>query len=97
VLGRPVFINAGRGKSQVEADIVSAIRDGTLGGASLDVFEVEPLGPEHPLWQLENVFITPHDAAVSEENALFRHVETQIDRFERGEPLQFVVDRAVGY
>jgi len=96
-LGRPVFINAGRGKSQVEADIVSAIRDGTLGGASLDVFEVEPLSADSPLWELENVFITPHDAAVSEENALFRHVETQIARFERGEPLQFVIDRAVGY
>ncbi|ULR43976.1 glyoxylate/hydroxypyruvate reductase A [Rhizobium sp. K102] len=96
-LGRPVFINAGRGRSQVEADIVSAIRDGILGGASLDVFEVEPLASDNPLWELENVFITPHDAAVSEENALFRHVETQIARFERGEPLEFVVDRAAGY
>ncbi|MBY5836090.1 glyoxylate/hydroxypyruvate reductase A [Rhizobium leguminosarum] len=96
-LGKPVFINAGRGKSQVEADIVSAIRDGTLGGASLDVFEAEPLASDHPLWDLRNVFITPHDAAVSEENALFQHVETQIARFERGEPLQFVVDRAAGY
>ncbi|ANL32346.1 2-hydroxyacid dehydrogenase [Rhizobium phaseoli] len=96
-LGRPVFINAGRGRSQIEADIVSAIRDGILGGASLDVFEVEPLASDNPLWASENVFITPHDAAVSEENALFRHVETQIARFERGEPLQFVVDRAAGY
>jgi glyoxylate/hydroxypyruvate reductase A len=49
------------------------------------------------LWDLQNVFLTPHDAAVSEENALFRHVETQIARFERGEPLQFMVDRAAGY
>ena len=96
-LGQAVFINAGRGKSQVEADIVSAIRDGTLGGASLDVFEAEPLASDSPLWDLQNVFLTPHDAAVSEENALFRHVETQIARFERGEPLQFVVDRAAGY
>ncbi|WP_064693367.1 2-hydroxyacid dehydrogenase [Rhizobium aegyptiacum] len=96
-LGQPVFINAGRGKSQNEADIVTAIREGILGGASLDVFEVEPLAADSPLWELENVFITPHDAAVSEENALFRHVETQLARFERGEPLQFVIDRAVGY
>jgi glyoxylate/hydroxypyruvate reductase A len=43
------------------------------------------------------VFITPHDAAASEENALFRHVETQIARFERGESLQYVVDRSLGY
>ncbi|MDF0695767.1 glyoxylate/hydroxypyruvate reductase A [Rhizobium sp. MC63] len=96
-LGRPVFINAGRGRSQVEADIVSAVRSRILGGASLDVFEAEPLASDNPLWALENVFITPHDAAVSEENALFRHVETQIARFERGEPLQFVIDRTAGY
>jgi glyoxylate/hydroxypyruvate reductase A len=96
-LGKPVFINAGRGKSQVEADIVSSIEGGVLGGASLDVFAVEPLPAESPLWALENVFLTPHDAAVSEENALFRHVEEQIARFERGEPLQFVIDRAAGY
>ncbi|KQV84311.1 glyoxylate/hydroxypyruvate reductase A [Rhizobium sp. Root1220] len=96
-LGKPVFINAGRGRSQVQPDIVSAIESGMLGGASLDVFEVEPLPAEDPLWSLENVFITPHDAAVSEESALFRHVDTQISRFERGEALQFVVDRQAGY
>jgi glyoxylate/hydroxypyruvate reductase A len=96
-LGRPVFLNAGRGKSQVEADIVTAVERGVLGGASLDVFEVEPLPENSPLWALENVFITPHDAAASEENALFRHVETQIARFERGESLQYVVDRSLGY
>jgi glyoxylate/hydroxypyruvate reductase A len=96
-LGRPVFLNAGRGKSQVEADIVTAVERGVLGGASLDVFEVEPLPENSPLWALVNVFITPHDAAASEENALFRHVETQIARFERGESLQYVVDRSLGY
>jgi len=96
-LGQPVFINAGRGKSQVQADIVAAIEGGVLGGASLDVFEVEPLPADDPLWAHENVIITPHDAAVSEENALMRHVEEQIARFERGEPLQFLVDRKRGY
>jgi glyoxylate/hydroxypyruvate reductase A len=96
-LGGPVFVNAGRGRSQVEADIVSAIESGVLVGASLDVFEVEPLPAQSPLWALQNVFLTPHDAAVSEEKALFRHVETQIARFERGEPLEFLIDRAAGY
>lgn len=96
-LGKPVFINAGRGKSQVQRDIVAAIESGVLGGASLDVFETEPLPADDPLWGLENVFITPHDAAISEETALFRHVETQIARYERGERLEFVVDRNAGY
>ncbi|PST23111.1 glyoxylate/hydroxypyruvate reductase A [Rhizobium sp. JAB6] len=96
-LGKPVFINAGRGKSQVAADIASAVRNGILGGASLDVFAVEPLAADDPLWDLENVIITPHDSAVSEEKALMRHVEEQIARFERGEPLQHLVDRSRGY
>ncbi|MFP3803240.1 NAD(P)-dependent oxidoreductase, partial [Paraburkholderia sp. SIMBA_027] len=77
--------------------IVAAIEGGILGGASLDVFEVEPLPADDPLWGLDSVFITPHDAAISEENALFRHVEQQIARFEKGEPLQFLVNRGAGY
>ncbi|MFS8048283.1 2-hydroxyacid dehydrogenase [Rhizobium sp. BR 314] len=96
-LGKPVFINAGRGKSQVAADIALAIETGILGGASLDVFAVEPLAADDPLWGLDNVIITPHDSAVSDERALMRHVEEQIARFERGEPLQHLVDRSLGY
>ncbi len=96
-LGKPVFINAGRGGSQVEADIVAALETGVLGAASLDVFEKEPLSPESPLWNMANVVITPHAAAASDVGALFRHVERQIDRFEKGEPLEHVVDRSSGY
>lgn len=96
-LGRPVFINAGRGGSQVEADIVAALEKGILGAASLDVFEQEPLSPESRLWGFDNVVITPHAAAASDVAALFRHVERQISRFESGEPLENVVDRAAGY
>ncbi|MBC7311138.1 MAG: glyoxylate/hydroxypyruvate reductase A [Rhizobium sp.] len=96
-LGKPVFINAGRGGSQVEADVVTALETGVLGAASLDVFEKEPLSPESPLWDLANVVITPHAAAASDVGSLFRHVERQIDRFEKGEPLEYVVDRSSGY
>ncbi len=96
-LGKPVFINAGRGGSQVETDIIAALGQGVLGAASLDVFEKEPLSPESPLWDLNNVVITPHAAAASDVGALFRHVERQIARFEAGDPLDHVVDRASGY
>lgn len=96
-LGKPVFINAGRGGSQVEVDIVAALQEGVLGGASLDVFEIEPLSADSPLWDLDNVVITPHAAAASDVEALFRHVERQIARFESGKPLEHVVDRAAGY
>ncbi|WP_180898377.1 2-hydroxyacid dehydrogenase [Martelella soudanensis] len=96
-LGAPVLINAGRGGSQVKADIVAALDRGILGGASLDVFETEPLAADSPLWDRENVVITPHVAADSDVAALFAHVERQIARFEAGEPLQHVVGRDRGY
>ena len=96
-LGGPVFINAGRGGTHVEADIMTALRDGTLAGASLDVFEQEPLPPESPLWDFDTVTITPHVAAVSDPVALARQIAEQIEAFERGEPLSNCVDRKRGY
>ena len=96
-LGGPIFLNAGRGGSQKEADLIACLADGTLKAASLDVFEKEPLGPESPLWSMPNVIVTPHAAAASDVRALFRHVEAQIARLESGLPLEFVVDRVSGY
>ncbi|MEH6690777.1 MAG: glyoxylate/hydroxypyruvate reductase A [Pseudorhizobium pelagicum] len=96
-LGAPVFINAGRGGSQVEADVLAALQEGTLGGASLDVFETEPLDTGSPLWAMDNVIITPHAASASDAAALFRHAERQIDRIEAGQPLEHLVDRGTGY
>lgn len=95
--GAPVFINAGRGGSQVEADIVASINDGTLRGASLDVFEQEPLPLESPFWSMDKVFLTPHAAAASDVGALFDHVAIQIARYESGKPLEHLVDRSAGY
>nr|WP_298100134.1 glyoxylate/hydroxypyruvate reductase A [uncultured Shinella sp.] len=95
--GAPVFINAGRGGSQVEADIVASLNDGTLHGASLDVFEQEPLPLESPLWSMDKAILTPHAAAASDVAALFRHVEQQIARLESGKPLEHLVDRDAGY
>ncbi|HTO32220.1 MAG TPA: glyoxylate/hydroxypyruvate reductase A [Pararhizobium sp.] len=97
VFGAPVFINGGRGGSQVEADVLAALRSGVLGGASLDVFEQEPLGKDSPFWDMDNVYVTPHVAASSDVKALFVAVERQIDRFENGLPLEHLVDRKAGY
>ena len=96
-LGGPVLINAGRGGCQVETDIVEALRDGTLKGASLDVFETEPLPADSPLWSSDNVVITPHAAAVSDPVALAGQIADQIEAFERGETLRNLVDRRRGY
>jgi glyoxylate/hydroxypyruvate reductase A len=96
-LGAPVFINAGRGGSQVEADIIAALEKGVLKGVSLDVFETEPLPASSPLWTMDTVLMTPHSAADSDVGALFAHVERQIERFEKGEPLEHLVSRDAGY
>ena len=64
-----MLINAGRGRLQVEADILRALEDGTLKEASLDVFEIEPLPKTSPLWNHPRVFVTPHAAATSDPDA----------------------------
>lgn len=95
--GAPMFINAGRGGSQVEADILECLDTGVLGAASLDVFVEEPLSPESRFWTMPNVYVTPHVAASSDVKALFAHVDEQIARFERGLALEHVVDKVAGY
>jgi glyoxylate/hydroxypyruvate reductase A len=96
-LGGAVLINAGRGRLQRDADILRAIEDGTLKEASLDVFEVEPLPRTSPLWSHPRVFVTPHAAATSDPAHLTAPMLAQMDAYERGEPLQNVVDREAGY
>jgi glyoxylate/hydroxypyruvate reductase A len=96
-LGGAVLINAGRGRLQKDADILRALEDGTLKEASLDVFEIEPLPKTSPLWTHPKVFVTPHAAATSDPNHLVPIILRQMAAFERGEPLQNVVDRQAGY
>lgn len=96
-LGGSVLINAGRGKLQRDADILRALDDGTLKEASLDVFETEPLPEASPLWNHPKVFVTPHAAATSDPAHLVKPMLDQMRAFERGEPLQNLVDRAAGY
>lgn len=93
----PAFINAGRGKSQVEGDIIRALDDGTLAGASIDVFETEPLPPENPLWAHPRLILTPHVSAESDPGHLVRYVLDQIETFETGGDLVNLVDRSRGY
>jgi glyoxylate/hydroxypyruvate reductase A len=96
-LGGPFLINAGRGGLQVEADILTALDAGTLRAATLDVFETEPLPAESRLWTHPAVTVTPHNAAMSEPEAIATLISAQIRRLEAGEPLEHVVDPARGY
>jgi phosphoglycerate dehydrogenase-like enzyme len=93
------LINVGRGAIVVMNDLVNALRAGKLAGAALDVFEVEPLPADHPLWDMPNVIITPHTAGYSPVIA-GRHLATLVDnvgRFVKGETLKNVVDKAAWY
>ena len=95
--GAPIIINAGRGRQQVEADILACLDNGELYAATLDVFRNEPLAETSTLWSHPKVTLTPHVAADSDPETICRYVAAQISRFERGEALQNVVDRARGY
>jgi glyoxylate/hydroxypyruvate reductase A len=95
--GGVYLVNAGRGQSQIDADIVSALDEGTLEGATLDVFQQEPLAHGSPLWSHPKVTITPHNAGDISPRLFAPQVIAQIERFERGLPLDNPVDRARGY
>jgi glyoxylate/hydroxypyruvate reductase A len=95
--GGAFLINAGRGQLQVDADIMTALDEGALAGATLDVFSEEPLPPGSPLWTHPKVTVTPHNAGDISPSVFAPHVIAQIDRFERGLPLENLVDRARGY
>jgi phosphoglycerate dehydrogenase-like enzyme len=89
------LINVGRGVIVDLADLTAALQAGEIAGAGLDVYEVEPLPADHPLWAMENVILTPHCAAASPRVAE-RHLETLLDnlrRFVAGQPLRNVVDK----
>lgn len=96
-LGGPVYINAGRGATQDEAAIDTALASGILKAASMDVFATEPLPQESPLWQQKNCIITPHVAAESDPQALSEYIVAQIQRYEAGQPLENLVNLEVGY
>jgi phosphoglycerate dehydrogenase-like enzyme len=95
------LINIGRGEIVVESDLIAALQEGKIAGAGLDVFEKEPLGEDSPLWNLENVIITPHTSGSTEnynkrvlENILIPNLRTYIS----GEtPSINLVDYKKGY
>lgn len=95
--GGAFLINAGRGPLQIDADILAALDEGTLAAATLDVFPSEPLSPESPLWTHPKVTVTPHNAGDIAPRVFAPCVIAQIEGFERGLPLDNVVDRKRGY
>ena len=95
--GAPVIINAGRGRQQIDDDIIAALEADELHGATLDVFATEPLPPDSPLWTHPRVTITPHCAADSDPETICAYVTDNMRKHQRGEPLANLVDRTRGY
>jgi len=93
------LINVARGGVVDEAALVHALREGPLGGACLDVFEVEPLPKDSPLWDLPNVIITPHTSGLSPQ--LYQRSADlfleNLRRYVAGQSLLNVVDKTAGY
>lgn len=96
-----IFMNVGRGPVVEEAALISALREGKIAGAALDVFEHEPLAPDSPLWGLENVLLSPHctDRTRSPHwtEVGMRCFLQNWRRYRAGQPLLTPVDKAAGY
>ncbi len=91
------LINAGRGRLQIDADILAALDEGSLASATLDVFQEEPLPAGSRLWTHPNVTVTPHNAGDISPRIFAELVIAQIDRHERGLAMANIVDRSRGY
>lgn len=93
------LINIARGSVVVEAELIDALRKGTIAGAMLDVFEQEPLPQDSPLWVMPNVIATPHVSGTPTGyiERMFPILAENIERFLNGQALKNVVDLRRGY
>ncbi|MDR6538742.1 glyoxylate/hydroxypyruvate reductase A [Variovorax soli] len=97
--GKPggYLINVARGAHLVEADLIPLLDAGVLAGATLDVFEVEPLPAAHPFWRHPKITVTPHGSARTVRGASVAQIARKIQAMERGEPVAGVVGWERGY
>jgi len=93
------LVNVGRGALVDESALVSALIERSIGGATLDVFDIEPLPIDHPLWEAPNVTITAHMSGdvVGWRDTLAAQYTENVRRWLVGQPLRNVVDKKLGY
>jgi glyoxylate/hydroxypyruvate reductase A len=90
-------VNVARGDIVVDDDLLALLDSGHLGGATLDVFRVEPLPADHAFWHHPRITLTPHVSGVTTVADSVAQVAAKIGRLERGEAVTGVVDRRRGY
>lgn len=91
------IVNLARGAHAVVPDVLAALDSGQLAHAYLDVFEVEPLPQDSPLWAHPGVTITPHAAAITEPRTAIRRIAANIELLRAGRPVPNLVDFGAGY
>lgn len=91
------LINAGRGQHLVEEDLIPALDSGQLGGATLDVLQVEPAAEDHPFWTHPKILLTPHIASLIDPEVGSRLIAANLKLFMAGKPVPDMVDVAQGY
>ncbi|KAK3093511.1 hypothetical protein FSP39_016624 [Pinctada imbricata] len=95
---KPYFINIGRADIIDTESLEKAISEGWISGALLDVVEPEPLPPDHPLWSIPNVTITPHISGVpNNRNQMIDLFARNLEKFFNNEPLLYTFDCKSGY
>lgn len=94
-----ILVNVSRGEVVEMEALVTALRDGIIAGAGLDVTPTEPLPPDNPLWNMDNVIITFHTAGASpyRGDRIVGRFRRNLDHFLAGEPLEGVIDKIKGY
>lgn len=91
------FLNVGRGATVDEGALISALHRGEIAGAALDVFATEPLPSDSPLWDMPNVYVSPHMSGSGFEERLAAQFLDNLRRFKEGRPLLNVVDKRLGF
>ena len=93
------FINIGRGGTVDQEALIQALHSKQIAGAGMDVFQEEPLDQASPLWEMENVLITPHSSGVTPQynERAFAIFMDNLERYMQGQALQKVVDKRSGY
>lgn len=91
------IINAGRGSTINEAELIEHLQNHTIAGAALDVMESEPLADDHPFWSMDNVYITPHIASLTNPNSAVQVLAEAMRAWEDGETPANLVDITQGY
>ncbi len=93
------LINVSRGAVVDSMALVDALRGGQLRGAGLDTFDPEPVPPDHPIWEFDNVIVTPHVGGVSplREPRMVALAGRNLRRYQSGEPLENVIDKLAGF